>query len=172
MITETIRFLTNAINNHFRENLPDSLGMKLVMGNVSGLSQLTNAAKDAFMDDHAVISVVGVAEAAHLKNQEIAPYALDNKSSVLTPALLQLSVLFLMKHRDYEMALKCLSLIIRFFQNHPLFTAQSNPDLCPGIVQLSIEMVSVNIEQSAHLWQMIGGSYLPNVLYKVILQAK
>jgi hypothetical protein len=80
---------------------------------------------------------------------------------------LNLYVLFISNKSDYEESLKNLSYIIQFFQSSNVFDGIRNPNLDPRIEKLISDLISMNFEQMNHLWGMLGGKYVPSVLYKV-----
>jgi hypothetical protein len=80
---------------------------------------------------------------------------------------LNLYVLFSVNLSSYEEALRRLSLIIQFFQQQNVFDPINSPSLDAKIVKLIVDMYSLNFEQLNHLWGILGGKYLPSVLYKV-----
>ncbi len=85
---------------------------------------------------------------------------------------LNLYCLFAVNHTSYDTALQYLSLLIQFFQSRNLIDHKNTPPdngltLDARIEKLVFEMVSMNSEQVNHLWAILGGKYLPSVLYKV-----
>lgn len=59
-----------------------------------------------------------------------------------------------------------ISYIIRFFQHRNVFTPQNSPSLDPGIEKMIADLHSLGFEQLNHLWAILGGKYLPSVMYK------
>ncbi|VVD60518.1 DUF4255 domain-containing protein [Pandoraea anhela] len=72
---------------------------------------------------------------------------------------------------NYEDALKLISGAIAFFQRNPVFDRRTSPALDPRIDRLVLEIENLNIRELSNLWTMLGGKYLPSVLYKVRLMA-
>jgi len=72
---------------------------------------------------------------------------------------------------NYEDSLKLISGAITFFQRYPVFDHQSSPSLDARIGRLVLEIENLNIRELSNLWTMLGGKYLPSVLYKVRLMA-
>ncbi|MFA0964159.1 DUF4255 domain-containing protein [Roseivirga sp. BDSF3-8] len=68
---------------------------------------------------------------------------------------------------NYVEALKFLSAIIGFFQAHKVLNHQNTPDLDQDIDKLVFEIVNQDLQNQSHLWGMMGGKYLPSILYKV-----
>lgn len=84
------------------------------------------------------------------------------------PAIrLNLYVLFVARYSQYEDALHALSLIIRYFQNHRLFTHPDAPELSENIERLTIELITLPFAQQNEVWGALRVTYHPSVLYKV-----
>ncbi len=71
--------------------------------------------------------------------------------------------------KTYREALKFISAAIVFFQGNPLFTHQNSPELDRRIQRLTLEIENLGLQDLSHLWGILGGKYLPSVLYKVRL---
>lgn len=68
---------------------------------------------------------------------------------------------------SYEEALKELSSIISFFQSNHVFNHQNTPDLHNNIDKLVFEFMNHDMQNLSYIWGMLGGKYVPSVLYKV-----
>lgn len=168
MIDQTLKFLTDEINQYLLQQPNLVIGdMSLVMGNVSRIFDADNSAVDVSMANKGVISLVNVEEDRLSRPQETFNKSLTGVTYAKPPIFLNLYVLFVMNQRNYETATRWLSCIIRFFQHQPVFTPLSHPALNAGIKQLNVELHTLNFEQSNQLWSMLGGKYLPSVLYKI-----
>lgn len=71
----------------------------------------------------------------------------------------------------YDEALKLIAGTIAFFQGKPLFTKANTPDLDPAFEQLSVEIQNLDITNQSNLWGILGGRYIPSVLYRIRLLA-
>ena len=80
---------------------------------------------------------------------------------------LVLYVLFGSLFPDYSQSLEFLSVIIKFFQSHRLFTSQKFPELSSEIEKLTIELVNLPFTEQREVWAALGMSYVPSVIYKV-----
>jgi hypothetical protein len=86
------------------------------------------------------------------------------------PAIsLSLLVLFVCRFSDYEQSMKFLSLILKFFQSHPVLNQYNTPSLNPDIEKLRIELMTLPLSQQNELWSSLRTTYLPSVLYKISL---
>lgn len=167
MIDLTLKFLTDEINLYLAQNSLVLNEMNLVMGNASRIFDTDPGTSDTQLANKAIISLVNVEEDRISRQRE--PYTKTITGIVYAqpPVLLNLYVLFVMNQKKYDVALKWLSAIIRFFQHQPVFTPLSHPALDAGIMQLTVDLHTLNFEQNNQLWSTLGGKYLPSVLYKV-----
>jgi hypothetical protein len=83
---------------------------------------------------------------------------------------LNLTLLFTAIRRGeapYDNALVNLQAVIEYFQRQSVFDHTNSSGLDAGIEKLVMEMMSINTEQLNHLWSIMGGRYLPSVVYKM-----
>ena len=68
----------------------------------------------------------------------------------------------------YSRGLQALSRAVEFFQANPVFDRNNSPDMAgKGIERLSIEMESLSVDAVSQLWGVLGGRYLPSVVYRI-----
>ena len=68
----------------------------------------------------------------------------------------------------YSRGLQALSRAVEFFQANPVFDRDNSPDMNgKGIERLSIDMESLSVDAVSQLWGVLGGSYLPSVVYRI-----
>ncbi|WP_075341988.1 DUF4255 domain-containing protein [Tenacibaculum agarivorans] len=83
---------------------------------------------------------------------------------------IELLILFVSKFSDYNQALKFLSYVIKFFQSNRMFTPLNAPELSDEqIEKLTVELISLPLEEQNQVWHSLNTSYLPSVLYRVRL---
>lgn len=84
---------------------------------------------------------------------------------------LNLEILFVSRHsEDYEQALKGLSIVLRYFQAHPIFTPDKpggQMALPGGIEKLTVELLSPSREEMNDIWSSLRTHCLPAALYRV-----
>jgi len=80
---------------------------------------------------------------------------------------LELSVLFVARFKQYEVSLKVLSAIVRFFQERPLFQRTEQPELPDEIERIVVEPVSLPFAEQNEVWNALRTTYHPSVLYRV-----
>jgi len=67
----------------------------------------------------------------------------------------------------YTEALKFISATIAFFQGRARFDHHNSPDLDPRIERLVLDIQNLNVSELANLWGILGGKYVPSVLYRM-----
>lgn len=85
------------------------------------------------------------------------------------PVNLYLYVLFsaYFSEENYIEGLKCLSSTISFFQTNPVIQHFNAPALNSAIDKLCFEIVNLKTMELSQVWGMLGGKYMPSVMYKV-----
>lgn len=68
---------------------------------------------------------------------------------------------------DYETSLNRLAKAVAFFQSVPLFNASNAPALPDIIEKIALEPLSLSFQDLSSLWGILGGQYLPSMVYKV-----
>jgi len=140
------------------------------------VSDLVDSSGSAVADalGHVVVSLVGI------EREDVmfrAPQGFDagqdrlgvRQPPVHVSLLVMIAANFSGTH--YDEALKLISASIAFFQGKPLFTKANTPDLDPVFEQLSIEIQNLDLTSQSNLWGILGGRYVPSVLYRVRLLA-
>lgn len=89
----------------------------------------------------------------------------NNNPSININLFVLFSVYF--NENNYAEGLKFLSAVISFFQANNVLNHQNTPDLDENIDKLVFEMVNQDFQNLSYLWGVLGGKYLPSVLYKV-----
>ena len=144
--------------------LNDTLSPTVSMANISMVENGENDQNDADI----IISLVNIEEVRLARDQH---YVVRLDGDLLPknpPVHLDLSLLFTTHGAGYANNLQHLQDIISFFQKKSAFSADDTPGLADdGIERLTMEMVTLSLEQLQQLWSMLGGKYRPSVLYKM-----
>lgn len=80
---------------------------------------------------------------------------------------IDLSVLFVARYKQYVQALKVLSEVIQFFQEHPVFARSEYGQLPERIEKLLIEPVTLPLAAQNEVWTALRTAYQPSVLYRI-----
>ena len=165
MIKEALSFLEKELKNYLAAKLNSGSEEIIKVGNIAKVldgdgDTATNAAR-------ALISIVNIEEDRLSKSPDNYRRS-DDKIVYKNPKIyLNLYLLITAKQTDYSEALKVLSFIIQFFQHKYVFDTQNSPLLDPKIERLVLDLHTLNFEQMNHLWGILGGKYVPSVLYRM-----
>jgi len=166
MINETFKFLIDELNKYLSQKLGVTTDQRLVWGNVGKALDNDTGGNNA-LNGKAIMSLINVEEDRIAKQQENFIKTATGITYQNPPVYINLYVLISINRVDYSDSLKWLAYVIQFFQNQNVFTPQSNPSLDPRIQRLIIDLFTVNFEQLNQIWSVLGGKYLPSVLYKI-----
>ncbi len=67
----------------------------------------------------------------------------------------------------YQESLKYLSSAMSCFQQQPIIDRHSSPELADSIERLILDIENVDINDLSNLWGILGGQYIPSILYRV-----
>jgi len=166
MIHSALLFLQDELNRYLSLKLSLNTLSLVTLGNVAYAGDST---KDDTIGDKVLISLVNIEEDRISKSHENAVRT-PNGVSYRNPKIhLNLYVLISANRNDYLEALKNISFVVQFFQYRNVFDHANNPDLPIKLEKLICDLCTFNFEQSNQLWSMLGGKYIPSVLYKVRL---
>lgn len=177
MIDNALKVIANEVNKYVIRKLdPDrdpTSTKRVATGNVAKLQEVeTSGSRTESSSAPGILTLVNLEEERNLKppNNFV---RINDKMEYRNPKiLLNLYCLFSVNHSSYDTSLQYLSLIIQFFQYRNVIDHINTPPdnglvLDQKIDKLIFDMVSMNSEQVNHLWAILGGKYLPSVLYKV-----
>ncbi len=166
MINETFKFLTDELNKYLSQKMGVITDQRVVWGNVGKALDNDSGGNNA-LTGKAVVSLINVEEDRVAKQQENFVKTYTGITYKSPPLFLNLFILVSVNRVDYGDSLKWLAFIIQFFQNQNVFTPTTNPNLDIRIQKLIADLYTVNFEQLNQIWSVLGGKYLPSVLYKV-----
>jgi hypothetical protein len=67
---------------------------------------------------------------------------------------------------NYREGLRFLSAVIYFFQGQHTFNPQNTPSLPPEVEKITVEIINLEFAVLSNIWSMLGGKYLPSIVYK------
>ena len=91
----------------------------------------------------------------------------DGNVAQRAPLRLSLLVLFAAGFPNYVESLKRISDVLECFQAKPVLTPLDTPGMDPTLDRVIVDLWPVTPYDSARIWSMFGGSYLPSVIYRV-----
>lgn len=137
-------------------------------GHLEATRIVDDTGKWVITKDRIGVALINVEEDRILKAQLPESTLVNGRHVTLQPELkLNLHLLFAGNFTQYDQALKYLSLVLTFFQAHPVFRQDDHPALDPRVARLTIELQSLGYEQLNQIWAVVGGKQLPSVVYKV-----
>lgn len=150
-------------------------------GNIVDLKSIVSVTGNTEFDNnkHIMMMLAGIEEERRFgKHPYIVPADNNNFSRLNPPVELDLFVLFIAFNNNYETALRDVSDVIAFFQSNSVFDEQRYPGLNAGVVdptnkpwqmidRLSFRLLNFSFELQNNLWGMLGGKYIPSVIYKM-----
>lgn len=138
------------------------------VGRVEPRPLVDEAGKWTIPEGQLGLALVHLEEERTLKTQQPEAILIGGRHFLRPPELrLTLHVLFAARFAHYPTALRYLSLILTFFQAHPLFTGDTFPRLDARIDKLAVELEPLTYEQLNQLWAYLGAKHLPSALYRV-----
>jgi hypothetical protein len=164
MITQALAFIANQINLAF---FTPNGSPRVILGNVAALNDAD------YNEPNVLLSMVNIEEEVLLRNPE--NFFKRNNSTVYKnpPMHFNITIIFGAYRTDpdreqvYTDAVSYIQRVIGFFQRESVFEPSNSPDLPAGIEKLVFELMNYNIEQLHNLWTMLGGKYVPSVVYKM-----
>jgi hypothetical protein len=125
-----------------------------------------------FDEDKLGMTVINLEEERTVRTQ-LPTHAYVNGQHVVREPDVKINVHTLIgaNYKQYDEALKFISLVIVFFQSHPVFTPTEYPALDPAIERLAVELQSPSYEQLNQIWGFVGVKQLPSVVYRIRLVA-
>jgi hypothetical protein len=153
----------NCIETQLKANPPD---IRAAAGSISEISSGNNGDN---ADKDIMISLINVEE-NRISRDPVNFTRIGTSLLLKNPAVhLNLTLMFtaLRSETAYGTALQNLQRVIQFFQAKYVFDHANTAELDPGIEKLILEMVTITFEQLNQLWAVMGGKYLPSVIYRM-----
>jgi len=163
MIFEALSFLSDEINEYFRNKL------KIKEDKVI-LSSIVDAKGDIAVDgsNKILITLINIEKETSFNNIPVSNHNLTSKSNPLQINLyLMFSAYF--NRGNYGESLRFISFILAYFQHKNVFNQQNSPGLDNGIDKLVFELQILSQEQLNSIWASLGAKYMPSVVYKMRL---
>lgn len=162
MIDVSLKFLVDEANAYLQRRLNSDFG-KVELG-----ALVDDKGNWVVTKDTVRLTLFQIEEERHARAQMPQQVIVDGRSVTLPPPLaVNLVVLFAASFATYSEGLRQLSLLLTFFQAHPLFTPADYPALPPGVDRLAIELVNYGPEQANQMWTCLGAKHLPSVVYRI-----
>ncbi len=122
------------------------------------------------VNDKIVISLVNIEKDTTAVSQQRVANASTMRSTVTSPPLnvnLYLMFASYFGGNRYPVGLEFISRTILYLQGQSVFDRHNSPELDARISKLVLDIHNLDINDLSNLWGVLGGKYLPSVLYKV-----
>lgn len=105
----------------------------------------------------------------NVQHEKVISRSSSSNNGMNPPISINLFVLFsaYFSETNYPEALKFLSAVLGFFQANYVMTHANTPDLDPDIDKITFEIVNQDLQAMSFLWGVLGGKYMPSILYKI-----
>lgn len=172
MIKPSLQYLAKELNRELNNNAEDSM---YVLENVARIDLDSNAASSG-NQNKVMLTLVNIEEERALKNEPFYIRRYDpQRGEVIEKRnpTLYINLYLLFSCTDtYVNALDRIYQVIEYFQGKYIFTEDTanTGDQYPHMIEkIILDLYSLNFEQLNHLWGMLGGKYVPSVLYRLRL---
>ncbi len=164
MIHFALQHMVTELNAYLNLRTPSLATERVVAGSLFNLDGIVNdRAKN-----RVVVSLVNIEEDRVYRSVEVFNRRADGSSEMVKPEVkVNLSVLFVANLDVYDEALKAISHVVAFFQHRQVFDFATISTLSDRDGRMTFDLVSLTFEQQNHLWGLLGGKYMPSVMYKV-----
>lgn len=152
--------ISGKLNDHFK--LKNLQLFKCLVGDISMHDKNNEGGGEIEIDESIILSLVSIEEENTMKNnypiKQIGSNFIQEKSAVY----INIYLLFSSKYKNYDTALEAISQVISCFQ-----TSKKVLFLSDGLEQEAIlNLHNLGFENLNNLWTVLGGRYLPSVIYK------
>jgi hypothetical protein len=163
MIEKTLSFIEHELNGYLGARFPSPQPHAVVASLAS--SDGTSAAN---IESRLVISLVNIERETAAAGAGMTARSGGGYAQHQPPLYLNVYVLLSASFsNNYKQALQFLDTALGFLQARPNFDARSSPQFPRELDRLSLELVSLSIQELNNLWAILGAKYLPSALYKV-----
>lgn len=119
--------------------------------------------------DRVLVTLVNLERESIAKNAA-QRYRAEGEGYLRAPPPLNLNLVVLISANfpeNYGDGVAVLSSVLSYFQARPVFEPANTPDLPPGVRRLTVEWKDMSLSEIHNLWTVLGGRYLPSVVYLV-----
>lgn len=170
MLVDAISLLLHRLNRycHQQDGNPAGTADPVIWGNIA---QLDHPDIGTDLENQVVLTLVNVEEESALKNRSAVAVEPTGVVYQNPPLHLNLFLLFSANYRNYQTALLRLAQVLAFFQGQRKLTHESSPGASPGLspfaeLSLTMDLLSLSLEEINHLWGSLGGKQIPFAIYR------
>lgn len=171
MVVSALSLLLAQLNQyiHHADGSPAGTANVAIWGNIA---QLDHSETATTLENRLVLTLVNVEEEKTLRNTGTVSRDPNGGIGYHNPPLhLNLFLLFASNYRNYETALKRLTQTMTFFQGKQKFTLGNSPAAGLNVsrsadLSLTMDLLSLSLEEVNHLWASLGGRQMPFAAYR------
>ena len=165
MIDKTLSFILEQLNSTLKPRFSKEEDLVVL----SGLTELDGNIPDG-ISERIVITLINIErENAAASGASQMQVSKDGYARTAAPLNLNLFLLVSASFNHYPTSMEFLSVVLGYFQTHNLFTPQTSKDFPADLEKLSFDLVSLDMQGLNNVWNVLGGKYLPSVIYKARL---
>lgn len=167
MIDQVLNTVIAHLNDHIGTAEPD-----VILGNLSMVDS-AQTGSESNITDRVVVSVVNIQQESSLRNMAANRQIFDNsglpRGVARNPGIfLNVYLLIGANKEQYNLGLQRISQVISFFQRNSIFNETQIPNLPNfNLDKIIFDLHSTNFEELNQLWGIMGGKYIPSVVYKM-----
>ncbi len=164
MIDRAVELVAARLNQHLRFRLQADEDLVLVTNVVA--SDGTPAPQ---IDDKLALFVVNIEKDAVTQSRAVSAVGGGRIARLAEPLHLNVYLMLAAGYSagNYLQALKLVSQAVRFLQANPVLDRRTAPEMDAGLERLVLDVENLGTQELSHLWGVLGGRYLPSVLYRM-----
>ena len=169
MIAQALNAIIGQLNSYIGLVDPE-----VILGNISLIDAFQDSSAQN-LNDRVIASVINIEQEESLRNIPFrrsisGPNGLPEGVERQPEIYLNIYVLFGANKQDYNIALQRIAQVIAFFQRLYVFTPANTPVLAGlNVNKLIFDLYSTSFEELNQMWSVMGGKYIPSVVYKMRL---
>jgi hypothetical protein len=147
---------------------------EVILGNISLIDAFQDASAQS-LNNRVISSVINIEQEESLRNLPFRRTTTDLNGLPIVvqrepEVFLNIYVLFGSNKQDYNIALQRIAQVIAFFQRQYVFTPANTPVLnALNISKIVFDLYSTSFDELNQIWSVMGGKYIPSVIYKMRL---
>lgn len=169
MLSQALNAIIGQLNSYI-----GLLDPEVILGNISLIDAFQDSSAQS-LNDRVIASVINIEQEESLRNLPFrrsitGPNGLPDAVERQPEIYLNIYVLFGANKQDYNVALQRIAQVISFFQRLYVFTPDNTPQLAGlNVSKLIFDLYSTSFEELNQMWSVMGGKYIPSVVYKMRL---
>lgn len=170
MLAEATTLILAGLNQHLHAVDGNPVGSSEI-AILGSPSQIDHPDVGPTLENQVLLSILNLEEEAALKNGRTAFVEGSGVAIRHRPVHLNLFLILSANFANYQTAVTRLGQVVTYFQNNKTFDRAGFPGLLPGLppeaeLSVTMELVSLSLEEVNHIWGVLGGRELPFAAYR------